>query len=88
MAAGNGVQRSLGQIEGKLDSLMSVVNEHTRRQDVRLDSIDIKIANVADTANKRLTKVENKVHWWSGAAMTIGATIGVVFDGAWAAIHK
>ena len=56
------IQRSLGRIEGSLESIHDDIAEMTK---------DLK------TQNGRLSKVENRVHWYSGFAAALGALLGI-----------
>jgi hypothetical protein len=60
------ISRSLGRVEGKLDSLIETIKVRNERDDDRSDSLE-----------KRVGKVEAKQHWYSGAAATLGALFGL-----------
>lgn len=55
------LQRTVGRIEGKLDTFI----QQMAIQDKRTTDLEV-----------RTRKVENKLHWWSGAAVIIGSLIG------------
>jgi hypothetical protein len=55
------IHRSLGRIEGKVDSLVE-------RHDAR-DKND-------EAREERLRTVENRQHWYSGAGAILGALLG------------
>lgn len=66
----NEIHRSLGRVEGKLDSL--------------IDSFDIdneERNKKHDTLEKRVSKIEAKQHWYAGAASAIGAIAGIFLGG-------
>lgn len=56
------ISRSLGRVEGKLDSLI----ETMKGRDDRADDLD-----------RRVGKVENRLHWYSGAAAALGSLFGL-----------
>lgn len=62
----NELHRSLGRVEGKLDSLI----ESFGGQDKRHEELD-----------RRVGRVEQRQHWYSGAATIIGAIIGIKIGG-------
>lgn len=57
------VQRSMGRIEGKLDTFIAQM----KAQDDRTTAQEV-----------RLRKVENRQHWYSGAGAAIGALLGAL----------
>lgn len=66
------IQRSLGQIEGKLDAFLTAIEQHFADDKVAFGTID-----------KRLHKLESKVHWFSGAGAVVGAAITFLLTGKW-----
>lgn len=62
----NELARSLGRVEGKLDSLVDLVKTGGQQQDTRHDALA-----------KRVGRIESKQHWYSGAAATAGALFGL-----------
>ena len=57
------MQRSIGRIEGKLDTFL----EQMKAQDDRTMKQEV-----------RLRKVENRQHWYSGIGAAIGALLGAL----------
>ena len=55
------MQRDLGRIEGKIDTFI----EQMKRQDDRTTDLEV-----------RTRKVENRQHWYSGAAGMLGVLFG------------
>lgn len=65
------VHRSLGQLEGKLEGAVATITASTERledelKDARKDR---------QAVHARISKVENKLHWYSGAAAAMGALV-------------
>ena len=56
------IQRSLGRIEGKVDSLIARADARDRQDETRDD---------------RIRNVERRQWWLSGAAAFIGAVLGI-----------
>lgn len=57
------LQRTVGRIEGKLDTFIKQMEVQDRR------TTDLEI---------RTRKVENRQHWYSGAGAVIGALLGAI----------
>lgn len=57
------LHRSVGRIEGKLDTFISQMATH----DVRTTDLEV-----------RTRKVENRQHWYSGVAAAIGLVAGAL----------
>jgi hypothetical protein len=55
------LQRSVGRVEGKLDTFIAQMAQ----QDDRTTDLEV-----------RTRKVENRQHWYSGAAAVIGTLLG------------
>lgn len=62
----DGIERSLGRIEGKLDGIRNHLDQHHES----ITAIDM-----------RLAKVEKKVYWFSGITGAFGAMIGIFIKG-------
>lgn len=60
------VQRSLGRLEGKLDSLAEQFTELVEA-----------VATSGHRTDTRVRSLENKQHWYAGAASVIGSAIGL-----------
>lgn len=58
--------RATGRIEGSLQSIESGMAAHNLRDEKLFDAIE-----------KRLRKVENRQHWYSGVGAVIGILIGL-----------
>lgn len=61
------LQRDLGRVEGKLDSLIAAVREDIAERKVRDGEFD-----------KRLRRVENRQYYFMGGGAVIGAALGYV----------
>lgn len=57
------LQRSVGRIEGKIDTFINQL----KVQDERHGHLDT-----------RVRKVEGRQHWYSGVAAAVGAALGIV----------
>lgn len=71
------LHRSVGRIEGKLDTFiaqMKVQDERTSALEVRQDARTAKLEG-------RVGKVENRQHWYAGAGAIVGGLL------AWAGNH-
>ena len=55
------IDRIVGRIDGKLDSVINELTQITRR---------------AEAIEVRLRSVEGKQHWYAGAAAALGSLIG------------
>ena len=62
------IQRALGRVEGKLDSLIATMKDHLA-DDSR---------NFAEV-NARIGRVERKVYWFPGAWAAVGAAVAAMF---------
>ncbi len=62
----NGIQRSLGRMEGKVDVLISSFASHAKDDDIQFAKID-----------SRLTVMERIVYWFTGvgALFVLGVTV-------------
>lgn len=63
MADINDLHQTVGRIEGKLDTFI----EQMKAQDDRTTNLEV-----------RTRKVENRQHWYSGAAAVAGLLLGAV----------
>jgi hypothetical protein len=61
------LHRAVGRIEGKLDTVIESLAARNARDDAHDASV-----------NKRLTAVEKKQAWYSGAAAAVGAIVAVL----------
>lgn len=64
------IQRAVGRIEGKLDSLLETMKAHVADDD----------RNFADV-NARIGKIEKKVYWFTGAWAAVGAFATYIIKG-------
>lgn len=58
------VQRALGRIEGKMDALLLTLQQHIKDDERQFDAIEI-----------RMSRVERKIYWFSGAWAAAGAMV-------------
>ncbi|MCC6172089.1 MAG: hypothetical protein IT481_08675 [Gammaproteobacteria bacterium] len=56
------IYRAVGRIEGDIASIRAGMDRGSERM---------------DKADRRIAKVENRQHWYSGVAAAIGALLGV-----------
>lgn len=62
------LERSLGRVEGKIDSLLEALKEHFEDDRENFSAME-----------KRIAGIEHKVYWFSGAWATVGAVIVYLF---------
>lgn len=59
------IQRALGRVEGKLDSLLERMDGHEKVTGERIGKVETAV-----------DKVQARVHWYSGVAAAAGALLG------------
>lgn len=68
MTIDNEVQRSLGRVEGKVDQILSAINQHF--EDDKINFSEIK---------ERLNSAEKKIWLGQGGAAILGSLFAIIF---------
>lgn len=86
-ASNNELQRGIGRLEGSMSSLLTSINSMSASMAV----VQIGIAAITQDNltchedriqhGKRLSAVERKLYWYSGAGAMLGVLIGYFFKG-------
>ena len=69
MSIEQSIQRDLGRIEGKIDQFIRQMGIQDDRFSAQMAAQDVR----HDRLEKRVRTVENRQHWYAGAAAAVGA---------------
>lgn len=77
------LHRDLGRLEGKIDGIQSsIIAMGIENRNLRdtITAVDNKIDLKHDEVQGRITRVQNRQYWMSGAAAGLGAVFGALFQ--------